>query len=142
MLSKFPDWQPKFSPLVNTSNDDSSNLACGSLSTLDQEEAIKKVGGTAFWDRAHLDMRQPCLLWNNASVNANGDLLQCCRWDKTDWTYGNANEYIKSGWGFRDYWMQKMINKLRNPFCDRCNLKAPNWLEMIEKFSVHGIIKP
>lgn len=138
----FPDWTPKFSPLVNTGSDDVSNNACGTLSTLDQETAIKSVKGSAFWDRREIGMRQPCVLWHNASVTANGELLQCCRWDKLDYHYGLAQDYIKNGWRFREYWLRKLANRLQNPFCDRCNLKVPNWKEKASKIYVSGGIKP
>jgi MoaA/NifB/PqqE/SkfB family radical SAM enzyme len=142
MKSDFPDWTPKFSPLVNTGSDDPSNLACGEISTREQENEIRKIDGTAFWDRRELDMRQPCLLFHNASVTANGDLLQCCRWDKMDWSYGKAEDYIGNGLRFRDYWSRKLANKLDNPFCDRCNLKADDWQKRLADFKVVAQFNP
>lgn len=140
--SEFPLWVPKISPLVNTGSDDESNNACGDYTTLDQENAIKQAGGESFWDRRDIGARQPCVLWHNASVTANGDLLQCCRWDKMDWSYGKAQDYIKNGWGFRDYWMQKILNRQRNVFCGRCNLKVPNSELIASKIDVRGVIAP
>lgn len=142
MQREFPRFSPKFSPLVNTGADDVSNGACGALSTVEQEDAVKSVGGAGFWDRRELDALRPCVLWDNDDVGADGSLLQCCRWDRMDWGYGNAADYIKNGWSFRDYHMQKVLNKLRNPFCDRCNLKAPNWQKLTERIDVRGVIKP
>jgi pyruvate-formate lyase-activating enzyme len=142
MQSEFPEWLPKFSPLVNTGSDDASNDACGELSTLDQEDAIKKVGGGAFWDRREIGFRKPCVLWDNDDVSANGTLLQCCRWDKLDWSYGLASDFIKNGWSFRDYHMMKVANALRNPFCERCNLKAPDWKVRASKIGVRGVVRP
>ena len=140
MKTEFPDWIPKFSPLVNTGKDDPSNQACGALSTQDQEDAIKEIGAEPFWNRSELPYHVPCLLFHNASIDVEGRLLQCCRWDVPDFYYGNAREYIENGYSFRDYWMMKLANKLRNPFCDRCNLKAPNWKQKVDNLSIRSVV--
>jgi hypothetical protein len=137
--ANFPDWTPQISPLVVTGDDCESNLAIGDYSTQDQEDAIKKANGTAFWDHREIRGRQPCVLWHNDSITAAGDLLQCCRWDRMDWTYGKAQDYIKNGLGFRAYHMNKIVNCLHNPFCDRCNLKAPDWQQRRKLIDVHGV---
>ena len=136
----FPGWVPLISPLVVTGDDCESNKAIGSYSTLDQELAIVKAGGEAFWNRGDIRGRQPCVLWHNDSITAAGDLLQCCRWDKMDWSYGKAQDFIKNGWGFRDYHMMKVLNRLRNPFCDRCNLKCADWRKRQDAIDVRGVV--
>jgi hypothetical protein len=141
MQTEFPEWNPKFSPLVNTESGDSVN-AWGTLSTEDQEIAIRNVGGADFWGRDNLSARRPCVLWDNDDVGADGSLLQCCRWGDKDWDYGNAKDYIKNDWSFRDYHIKKVLNRLRNPFCSRCNMKAPNWGEKVSKIDVRGVVYP
>lgn len=139
MGREFPCWKRVFSPLVSSYDNVWSNRAMGALSMQVQVDAIRAVDYEArFWDPLTTSLNQPCVLWNNASVNAHGFLLQCCNWaDYTQHNYGNIRDFMAEGRSIRDYWMERLANKQRNNLCRNCNLRRPDYKKRLDAMSVN-----
>lgn len=144
MGREFPEWRRVFSPLVKSFDNLPSLKAMGCLTLEQQEQAIDKIDECAgFWDHRTTGLRQPCALWNNASVEANGTLLQCCNWaDSKIWNYGNVADYMRRGYDLHDYWLARLANRMNNPLCESCNLKRPDWRERVDNVQVKVKLKP
>jgi len=140
MGSNFPEWKRVFSPLVASFDNFPSKRALGNLTTEMQEREIAKFVGSAFWRREAVSWRQPCVLWNNASITCDGTILQCCNWCDPVWNYGNVKDYMRNGLSLRDYWMMKIANKQNNVLCESCNLRHPDWKKRLENIRVSAKI--
>ena len=144
MGREFPEWHRVFSPLVRSFDNTPSAKAMGDLTLQQQEEAIRKINReAAFWNIETTCLRQPCVLFQNASVEADGTLLQCCNWaDSKIWNYGNVADYMEQGYTLQDYWKARLANKLNNPLCQSCNLRHPQWKQRLDKISINVTVKP
>lgn len=139
MGKEFPDWKRVFSPLVASYDNVWSNSAMGNLSMTDQVNAIRAIDyESRFWDPLTTSLNQPCVLWNNASVNAHGTLLQCCNWaDSKLHNYGNVKEYMDEGRSIRDYWQERLANKQRNNLCRNCNLRRADYQQRLSRIRTY-----
>ena len=140
MGEKFPRWKRVLSPLVKSQCNQRSVDSMGNLTVEQQEQAIKAIDPSAqFWNHQTTALRQPCVLHNNAAITVHGEILQCCNWDRKDkWNYGYIQDYINEGRSLKDYWMERLSNKQRNPLCRACNLRHPGFKERLDniKFDV------
>lgn len=143
MAKHFPEWKRVFSPLVTSYDNTWSNNAMGKLTMQQQVEAIRAIDyESRFWDPLTTALNQPCVLWNNASINAHGYMLQCCNWaDYRQHNYGNLTEYMKEGRSIRDYWMERLANKQRNNLCRNCNLRREDYQQRLNRIAVDIKVK-
>lgn len=141
---EFPEWHRVFSPIVEGYGTVASYEAVGNLTMQQQAEAIRKVDPhAAFWNINTTILRQPCVLWHNASITADGTLLQCCTFaNPKEWNYGNIQDYIDNGYGLEDYWRMKLANRLNNVWCRNCNLRRPDWRKRASNIQLNVHVKP
>lgn len=143
ILREFPEWTPVFSPLVKSYDNEPSVRAMGKLTLEQEEQAILDNAGNQakFWKHDTTALRQPCVLWNNCAIDVEGYILQCCNWaDPKKWNYGTVQQYIDEGRNLRDYWLERLANKMRNPLCENCNLKHPNWRKRLDDIHMRASV--
>jgi radical SAM protein with 4Fe4S-binding SPASM domain len=135
---QFPDWQRIFSPLIISPDNVYAKAALGKLSLQDQENAIRDINPDAgMWYAESTSLRQPCALWANASVLADGTLVKCCNWyDPEKHNYGNIKDYMKNGYDLHDFWMMRIANKHNNAVCESCTLRRADAKERLDKMKV------
>jgi hypothetical protein len=144
MSQMFPRWRRVMSPLVKSKCNQRSVDSMGDLTVEFQEQTIKSVDQQAqFWNHQTTPYKQPCVLHSNAAVTVHGEILQCCNWDRRNvWNYGYIQDYIDEGRSLKDYWMERLANKQRNPLCRACNLRHPQYKQRLQNIEAKIKVLP
>lgn len=70
----------------------------------------------------------PCQCWDILGISWDGKILQCVDYPSR-YNYGSVGET-----DLQKAWDERNRNKLDNPACRDCNVKAPNWKRIMDKY--------
>ena len=135
LTGNYPEAVRVMSPLVASYDNEPSRRSFGDLTMRKVEDRIAEVtkGGGVFWSTENIPHRKPCNLWDNMSIDVEGYVLQCCNWSPPkDWNYGTVEELMEEGRTLKEVWAERLANRMRNPLCRSCNMKAPDWKERLD----------
>jgi hypothetical protein len=127
------------SPLVASEFNEPS-LECAQGLPLDMvQKRILEVAGLngRMWTNDTVPFPDPCVLWHNCSFDVEGYFLQCCNWAPVETVnYGTIPEFIEEGRRLKDVWMERLANRMRNPLCRSCNMRASDWQERLDRMKI------
>ncbi len=129
------------SPLVASYANVPSREALGDLTLEMQERKVIEIAGEEgrMWTTGLIPHGKPCVLWDNLSIDVEGALMNCCNWYPVgDWNYGYVQDYINEGRTLKEAWTERLANRMRNPVCRSCNMKAPDWEARLSKMRLEA----
>lgn len=70
----------------------------------------------------------PCQCWDIMAIGVNGEIMQCPDYPAS-YNYGNVKDV-----DMMEAWRERLKNKMDNSYCRECNVKVPNWKQIIDKY--------
>ena len=142
MKKEFPEWTRAIVPLIVSPDNVYAAESLGDLTLTDQENAIRAVDSVAAMvSHDNACLRQPCQLWGNMTILADGTIMECCNWyNPAKHNYGNIADYMKNGYDLHDAWMMRLANKHNNIICQSCAMRRIDAKAKLDKIRIKAEI--
>ena len=120
-LDAYPERFKQYHPWVSPLALNEGNMAAQKASAISRDafkEDLWKRFGTG---------KMPCVLYNNLTIDWRGRYMQCCNfYDSDQWNYGSIHDLTVD-----EAWAHRQANRLNNPICNSCNLRKPNFTDLL-----------